>query len=109
MGFFYIIGSCGAKSWNYEGLNVELLNLIGKGYVIDHCISLFNKQAREEAFRSYIADTLKTINDNFTKRFGGASYKLRYIELVTAEKEPEKSGDEIARDIIKRAGLKVKA
>lgn len=109
MGFFYFIGSCGAQNWDYTGLSVELLELVGKGYVIDHCISLFNKQAREEAYRTYIADTLKALNDNFAKIFGGSYYQTRYIDAIKQEKEPEKSGDEIARDIIKRAGLKVKA
>ena len=109
MGFFYFIGSCGAQNWDYTGLSVELLELVGKGYVIDHCISLFNRRAKEEAYRTYIADTLKALNDNFAKKFGGTYYQTRYIDAVTPAKEPEKSGDEIARDIIKRAGLKVKA
>ena len=109
MGFFYLIGSCGAKSWNYTGLSVELLNLLGKGYVIDHCISLFNRQAKEEAYRAYVTDTLKALNDNFAKHFGGAFYQTRYVDVVNPKEETDKSGDEIARDIIKRAGLKVKA
>lgn len=108
MGFFYFIGSCGAQNWNYTGLSVELLNLIGKGYVIDHCISLFNKQAKEEAYRTYVTDTLKTLNSNFAKIFGGNYFNLRYADAVNPNEESDKSGDEIARDIIKRAGLKVK-
>lgn len=76
--------------------------------MIDHCISLFNKQAKEEAYRSYVTDTLKALNGNFAKIFGGAFFNTRYVDVVNPNEESDKSGDEIARDIIKRAGLKVK-
>lgn len=76
--------------------------------MIDHCISLFNKQAKEEAYRTYVTDTLKALNGNFAKIFGGAFFNTRYVDVVNPNEESDKSGDEIARDIIKRAGLKVK-
>ncbi len=76
--------------------------------MIDHCVSLFNKRAKEESYKNYIADTLKLINDNLAKRIGGSFIQARYSELTKRNNEPEKSGDEIARDIIRRAGLKVK-
>lgn len=82
--------------------------MIGKGYVIDHCVSLFNKKIRDELYRGYVADTLKLINDNLAKYVGGNTLRERYKELANVKKEPEKSGDEIARDIIKRAGLRIK-
>lgn len=108
MGFFYFVGSCGAENWDYQGLNVDLLEIIGRGYVIDHCVSFFNKQAKEERYRNYIADTLKLMNENIAKLVGGSYYKMRYAEQCEQKKEPEKSGDEIARDIIRRAKLKLK-
>lgn len=76
--------------------------------MIDHCISLFNKQAKEEAYRTYVTDTLKALNGNFAKIFGGSFFNMRYYDSVNPAEESDKSGDEIARDIIKRAGLKVK-
>lgn len=82
--------------------------MIGKGYVIDHCVSLFNRHVKDELYRGYIADSLKLINDNLAKSVGGNVLRERYSELARVKKEPEKTGDEIARDVIRRAGLKVK-
>lgn len=108
MGFFYFIGSCGAEAWDYTGLNVGLLELIGKGYVIEHCVSLFNRRQKEQIYRNYVTDTLKMINDNLTKISGGQYMKTRYAELVEPQLKDERTGDEIAIDIIKRARLKFK-
>lgn len=108
MGFFYFIGSCGAENWDYEGLSVELLNLVGKGYVIDHCVSLFNKKMKEMQYKVYLTDALKLINDNLVKLVGGDVMRERYYDAIKEDKGPQKTGDEIARDVIKRAGLKVK-
>ena len=108
MGFFYFIGSCGAEAWDYTGLNVGLLELIGKGYVIEHCVSLFNRRQKEQIYRNYVTDTLKMINDNLTKIYGGQYMKTRYADMVEPKKQDTRTGDEIARDIIKRAGLKLR-
>lgn len=108
MEFFYLVGSCGAEAWDYTGLNVGLLEIIGKGYVIDHCVSLFNRRQKEQIYRNYITDTLKLINDNLSKVYGGQYMKTRYAEMVEPQKQDTRTGDEIARDIIKRAALKFK-
>lgn len=110
MGFFYLVGSCGAEAWDYTGIDLELLELIGKGYIVDHCVSLFNNKAKERLYQTYITDTLKCLNDNLAKVIGGSSIKARYYDLLEAgsQKESEKTGDEIALEIIKKAGLKVK-
>lgn len=108
MGFFYFIGSCGAEAWDYTGLNVGLLELIGKGYVIEHCVSLFNRRRKEQIYRNYVTDTLKIINDNLTKIYGGQYMKTRYADMVEPKSQDTRTGDEIARDIIRRAGLKLR-
>lgn len=56
-------------------------------------------------FRSYASDALM-----YAAR--GAGYKLerRYIDIIStdSDKTPEKTGDEIAADIIARCGLEVR-
>ena len=108
MGFFYFIGSFGAENWDYDGLSVELLQMIGKGYVIDHCVSLFKKKQEKKLYQIYVTDTLKLINDNIAKNFGGAMIKTKYSELTQTVKEDNRTGDEVAREVIGRLGLKVK-
>jgi len=110
MGFFYLVGCCGEEAWDYTGINLEMLDLIGKGYIVDHCVSLFNDRMKERLYRVYITDTLKCLNDNVAKVVGGSVLKARYYDLLEEgnKKEIEKTGDEIALEIIRKAGLKVK-
>lgn len=110
MGFFYLVGCCGEEAWDYTGINLEMLDLIGKGYIVDHCVSLFNDRMKERLYRVYITDTLKCLNDNVAKVVGGSALKARYYDLLEEgnKKEIEKTGDEIALEIIRKAGLKVK-
>ena len=56
----------------------------------------------EKVYRSYTGDLLKTIAESI-----GATVNYRFIELLEPPKD-EKTGDEIALEVIKRAGLKVK-
>lgn len=106
MGFFYIVGSCGAEAWDYDGLSVELLEMLGRGYVIEHCVSLFNKKAKEKAYRIYVTDTLKLLNENIAKRMCGKTLEYRYYDLVEGKKETKNAG-EIVLDVMRRAGLRI--
>lgn len=108
MGFFYFIGSCGAENWNYTGINVGLLDMLGKGYAVEYCVSLYNKRMEEKAYRIYVTDTLKNINACLAHTFSGTVMSQRFAELLDIRREPEKTGDEIAMEIIKNAGLKVR-
>lgn len=61
-----------------------------------------------ETYRVYVSDTLRIISEN-TARFGGGTFaKQRYYDVINPPKVDGRSGDEIAADIIERAGLKVK-
>jgi hypothetical protein len=83
--------------------------LFGSGYVIEHCISVLRIKAKKRLASYYIADALKNINDILAERFGGNMMVNRLMDVMTDEKqESEKSGDEIAADIIRRAGLEMK-
>ena len=79
-----------------------MLDLFGSEYVIDHIIAEHNLRIDEKVYRSYTADLLKVIAESI-----GASVSCRYDELIDRPKEEEKTGDEIALEVIKRAGLKV--
>lgn len=82
--------------------------MIGKGYVIDHCVSLFKKKQEKKLYQIYVTDTLKMINDNIAKNFGGSIIKTKYSEIIEYKKADDRTGDEVARDVINRIGLKVK-
>lgn len=66
--------------------------------MIDHCISALRQKRRNDAWKSYIADSL--------------FYSAQDRRLVTRfddlfKRKEERSGDEIAADIIERCGLVV--
>ncbi len=80
-----------------------MAELLGTGYVVDHCISRYKHKQEEKEYRAYITDSLMTICNNFATAWGGEKITVRYVDL----RKPidTRTGDEIALDIIKRAGL----
>jgi hypothetical protein len=81
---------------------LDLLDLFGSYYVIEHVLAEHNIRMEEKVYRSYTGDLLKVIAESI-----GATVNYRLMELLEKPKE-EKTGDEIALEVIKRAGLKVK-
>ena len=61
------------------------------------------KRLEEKILRIYTTDCLKTIAETL-----GGTISSRFYDLVYVEETDERTGDEIARDVISRAGLKVK-
>lgn len=59
------------------------------------------KEQRDEAYRIFVCDSLQLMPQN-------KYLAKRYSDLIKKDKEPQKSGDEIALDIMSRAGLKWK-
>ena len=84
-----------------------MLDLFGSGYVIEHCVSAFTQYQADKVYRTYVTDALKHINKIVATQFGGSYMENRYSDFAypKREKEDERSGDEIAADIIRRAGL----
>ena len=81
-----------------------MLELIGSEYVIDHVISEHNLRIEEKIYRSYVSDILMIMAEGKT-----AQVQHRYTDLIDKPKEEnEKTADEIALEVITRAGLKGK-
>lgn len=91
------------------------MDLYGRGYVIDHVASFFRREQEEKRYRAYVTDALKALTENTTHRLipgiGEVSYgsymPTRWLKETQAP-EDKRSGDEIAEEIIRRAGLKLK-
>lgn len=81
-----------------------MLELLGSEYVIDHVVAEHNLRYEERVFRSYVGDLLKLMAEGKT-----AEVTYRYAELIEKPKEEnEMTADEIALEVITRAGLKGK-
>lgn len=81
-------------------IRLDILDLLGSGYVIDHCIAALKEKNERRAAVVYITDTLKILNENVTRIGGGSTLKARYIDLVeTKEPEPVRSSEQIINSI----------
>lgn len=98
-----------------SNIKLELLELFGSGYVIEYCVSILlqreEKRKKQEVFYNYIANCLKIITENTAKSVN-VGYDASYVsnnlaDILCPSNIEEKTGDEIAKDIIKRAGLKI--
>lgn len=78
--------------------------MYGSNYVIEHVIAEHNDRAEKRLYRCYTTDMLKAIAEGM-----GATVNSRFVDSLNNEPQDETTGDEIALDIIKRAGLKGKA
>lgn len=75
----------------------------GSVYVIEHVVAEYNDKIQKRLYRCYTTDMLKAIAEGM-----GATVGSRFMDLFNNEPQDERTGDEIALDIIKRAGLKGK-
>lgn len=86
--------------------------------MIDHVAAFFRKDQEELRFRAYLTDAIKALTENTTHYIipgiqdaisYGAYMPERWIDGVkTWEKEDTRTGDEVAEDVIRRAGLTLK-
>lgn len=73
-----------------------------------YAIARFEEHQKKLAYKVYVSDTLRLISEN-TARFGGGSYfKQRWIDFVQDKPKDTRSGNEIAAEVIKKAGLEVR-
>lgn len=66
-----------------------MLELLGRDYVIDHCISRLNLEAENQLYRTYVTDSLKTIMENtayLTRK--GKALSARYVDILNNMKNP---------------------
>ena len=65
------------------------------------------RERKEEAYRIYVTDALRIIGQNTAKYAGGSYQQQRFADIIRPHKDDGRIGEEIAADVIKRAGLKV--
>ena len=59
------------------------------------------------AYRIYVADCLRIISENTAKMCGGAYITAKFADIINPKPADNRTGEEIASDIIKRAGIEV--
>ena len=73
----------------------------------DFCISLFQKEQEDKAVKIYYAECLRVITENTAKMGGGSYITAKLFDIINPKPVEKRTGEEIAADIIKRAGIEV--
>lgn len=83
-----------------------MLDLYGSGYVFEHVLSSIQQEQRQRRYQNYIADVLRLMGENVAGLCHGMYITTKWSDMADPQKQEERNADDIARDIIKRAGLR---
>ena len=75
-----------------ETVRLDYAEMLGSGYIIEHCVSAFNKLQEEKIYRIYVTDTLKSLS--------GAD--VRWYDLIDRTPRDERTFEEITKDVWSR-------
>ena len=67
----------------------------------------FNQHQRDLAYRIYVTDCLRMATENTAKMSQGTYTAARFYDMINQKPVANRTGEEIAADIIKRAGIEV--
>ena len=67
----------------------------------------FNQHQRDWAYRIYVTDCLRMATENTAKMSGGSYISAKLADIINPKPVDNRNGEEIAADIIKRAGIEV--
>lgn len=76
-----------------------MLDLLGKSYVVDHCIAFFKKRAETKLLHVYTTDALYYINEILATRYGGKTMLKRFYNLIHKKPEETRTAQEIVDSI----------
>lgn len=66
-------------------------------------MNFIREDSEARSFKIYVADLLKSVAE-----FCGAEVNYRYADIISVREKDTRTGDEIALEVIQKAGLKVK-
>ena len=72
-----------------------------------YAMARYKSQQRDLAYRIYVSDCLRIISENTAKMFGGSYITAKLSDIINPKPADNRTGEEIAADIIKRAGIEV--
>ena len=72
-----------------------------------YAMARYQSQQRDLAYRIYVCDCLRIISENTAKMGGGSYITAKLSDIINPKPADNRTGEEIAADIIKRAGIEV--
>ena len=92
-------------------MRLDLLDLMGPRYLLDHCVDAFRREQEEKQYRAYITDGIKAVTKNTANFAGGDILTMRWYDIFTDALNPQpednRTGEEIAIDMLERNGITV--
>ena len=72
-----------------------------------YALARYQSHTREVAYRIYVTDCLRIMAENMAKYSGGTYLTKRYADVVKRRPSDNRTGEEIAAEVIEKAGLVV--
>ena len=72
-----------------------------------YAMARYQSQQRDLAYRIYVSDCLRIISENTAKMCGGSYITAKLADIINPKPSDNRTGEEIAADIINRAGIEV--
>ena len=72
-----------------------------------YAIARYQSQQRDFAYRIYVTECLRIISENTAKMGGGSYITAKFADIINPKPVDNRTGEEIAADIIKQAGIEV--
>lgn len=85
-----------------ETIRLDLVEMIGWRYVIEHCISSFLKLQEERAYRTYVTDALMLISENTANISSGKYMNKHFSEIYENDKQNEEEKKPTAEEVKNR-------
>lgn len=86
-----------------QTIRLDLLELFGSGYVIDHCITALSEERKKKQTIYYISNRLMDMNEILATQFGGRYAQQSLFEVLEGEDKPiqeTRTGEQIKRDLM---------
>ena len=72
-----------------------------------YAMARYQSQQRDLAYRIYVTECLRIISENTAKMGGGSYITAKFPDIINPKPVDNRTGEEIAADIIKMAGIEV--
>ena len=72
-----------------------------------YAMARYQSQQRDLAYRIYVTDCLRIVTENTAIMSQGAYMKSRFYDTINLKPVDNRTGEEIAADVIKQAGIEV--
>lgn len=82
-----------------------MVDELGKPYIVDHAMDCLKQERRAQAYEAYVAECLRLCCENIASITKGKYIPKTWIELCEPQAKDDRTGDEVASDVIIRLGL----